>query len=167
MLFESAAAKPGQAGAGSTVSAASQGIAESFHDSDMASVLQRSEGTMLTEGALARLPDHGLLQAAESEPSLHSEKGFVAPERPPAVAKAEPEQRKPIFQFFKTTPEFITTPLVVDGRNCLQPDAHTDGIHFGSWVARPMSECPESRKPLGLEPNFLTFPGTSRAVQGA
>ena len=125
----------------------------------MASVLPRSEVTLLTEGVLVRLPDHAALQAAESSSSIGSEKGFPALERPPAVAKAEPEQKKPIFQFFRITPEYITTPLLVDGRNCLQPDAHSNGIHFGAWVARPMSEGPESQAALGLEPYFLSEPG--------
>ena len=114
---------------------------------------------MLTEGALARLPNHSLQQAADSEPSIHSDKGFEAPERPPAVAAAEPEQQMPIFQFYTTIPEFITMPLLVEGQNCLKPDAYTNGVHFGSWVARLMSSGPESEGPLDLEFFFLTLPG--------
>ena len=64
MLFDARTAMPGGAGAGPRVSAANPGVAESFHDSDLASVLPRSEVTLLTEGALAALPDHAALQAA-------------------------------------------------------------------------------------------------------
>ena len=86
-------AKMEQAGAGSRVGPARDSGADSVHDSDLASLLHRSEVTMLTAGALAKLPEHKLRQASGSEPSPKSEKGFEAAERPPAVARAEPDQK--------------------------------------------------------------------------
>ena len=85
---------------------------------------------MFTAGALAKLPEHNLRQASGSETSLHSEKGWEAAERPPAVAKSEPDQQIPIFQHIKTMPEFITTPFLVEGQHFLRPDAFTGDTHF-------------------------------------
>jgi hypothetical protein len=90
LIFPSATLE--QAGAGSRVGPASYSVIDSIHDSDLASLCHKSEVTMLTSGALTRLPAHNLRKASDSETSLHSEKGWEAAERPPAIAKSEPGQ---------------------------------------------------------------------------
>jgi hypothetical protein len=80
LIFPSATLE--QAGAGSRVGPASYSVIDSIHDFDLASLCHKSEVTMLTSGALAKLPEHNLRKASGSETSLHSEKGWEAPERP-------------------------------------------------------------------------------------
>ena len=121
-----------EAGAGSRVGPASYSVMDSVHDSDFASLCPKSEVTRLTSGALAQLPELSLRKTSGSETSLHSEKGWEATERPPAIARSEPEQQILIFQHMKTMPEFLTAPLAAEGPNFFRPDASTGGAHFES-----------------------------------
>ena len=82
LLFNTAEGRrgAGKVGADPRVSAANAVVADSSHPSDLASVIARTEVTMLAAGALAAMPDHAGLQASESI-GIGSEKGFVTAER--------------------------------------------------------------------------------------
>ena len=94
-----------------------------------------------------------------SETSLRSEKGWEAAERPPAIARSEPDQQIPIFQHMKTMPEFLTAPLAAEGQHFLRTDASTGGAHFESWAAKPMCSGPEAESSATLEHLFLSSEG--------
>ena len=107
---------------------------------------------MLTAGALAAMPDHAGLQATES--SIGSEKGFVTDERPPAVIQDLPEQPRPNYKYFPVQPDYIHSPLLKDGVDCLHPDPGTEGAHYSEWQAKPMTLV---RKELMMRD--LSYPG--------
>ena len=88
--------------------------------------------------ALAAMPDHAGLQATESI-GIGSEKGFVTAERPPAVTQDLPEQPRPNYKYFPVQPDYIHSPLLKDGVDCLHPDAGTEGAQYSEWQAKPMT----------------------------
>ena len=72
------------------------------------------------------------------------------------MTQCQPGQQRPNFKNFAVLPDYITSPLMKDGVDCLTPDAGTQGIHYSAWVAKPMSQGPEAVAPLGLSPYFLS-----------
>ena len=94
----------------------------------MASVAARTEGTLVTEGAAAALPDRAGPEIVESL-TIGSVAGWEATERPPAV-QGLPPQPKGNFNYISLQPDFITSPLIIDGTDCLRPDAGTGGAHY-------------------------------------
>ena len=71
MLFslEEGRRDAGEVGVDSWANPADSVVAESLHPSDLASVVARTEITLLTEGAVAAMPDHSGPQATESSRS--------------------------------------------------------------------------------------------------
>ena len=103
----------------------------------MASVSARTEVTLVTEGAAAALPDHAGPEIAESL-TIGSVAGWEATERPPAV-QGLPLQPKGNFNYINVQPDFITSPLMIDGVDCLRPDAGTGSVHHSEWMPKLMS----------------------------
>ena len=140
MLFclEEGRRDAGEVGVDPWVNPADSVVAESLHPSDIASVVARTEITLLTEGAVAAMPDHSGPQATESI-GIGSEAGFVTTERPNAVVQGLPEQPRANYNWFPVQPDFILSPLLKDGADCLRPSAGTGGAHDSEWLPKLMS----------------------------